>query len=483
MSSLIRNGLWLLLLGLAFTATVGGNCESNGPVSAGEVLRGTVMGQVTVDGAGRPGVTVALRIGTTTIATTQTGSGGTYTFANVVTEAKTVAVTPPSGTTCDPTQRNVTVTGGGTTTANFACMTPPPQTGTVTGQVTLDGSGLAGVAVTLLDGARTIATTTTDMGGTYGFSNVAIGTKTVSIAQPSGANCSTTQLDVTLPVGGTTTANFACLRPRGTVTGQVTMDGAGVSGVAVTLRDGPTTIATTTTGQVGTYQFSNVALGPWTVSIAQPPGASCSTTQLNVTVVAGTATANFACTTPGPQTGTVTGQVTVDGVGVSGVTVTLRVGTSTIATTTTDQGGTYQFSNVALGPWTVSIAQPPDASCSTTQLNVTVPAAGVAIADFICTLPPPPPPTGTVAGLVLVDCQGPRCQGASGVRVSLVMENGTTLSTTSDEGFYRFSHPFIVGFGTVSITPPAGQHCPSTQQDVMVPAGGSATATFRCQSS
>ena len=84
------------MLGLAVTATVGGSCDSGGPVSAGEVPSGTVTGQVTVDGAGRAGVTVPLRIGTTTIATTQTGSGGTYAFANVVTEAKTVAITPPS---------------------------------------------------------------------------------------------------------------------------------------------------------------------------------------------------------------------------------------------------------------------------------------------------------------------------------------------------------------------------------------------------
>jgi hypothetical protein len=105
------------------------------------------------------------------------------------------------------------VTGGGTATANFGCETPEPDTGTVTGTVTVDGTGESGVAVTLREGTTVIGTTTTGTSGTYTFTNVSTGTKNVSITPPEGATCDDTDQDVTVPGGGTATANFACTRP------------------------------------------------------------------------------------------------------------------------------------------------------------------------------------------------------------------------------------------------------------------------------
>lgn len=86
-----------------------------------------------------------------------------------------------------------------------------------------------------------------------------------------------------------------------------------------------------------------------------------------------------------PTTGTVRGQVTVNGVGEAGVTVILRLGITTLATTTTDIAGNYLFSGVSPGPRIVEIQPPSGAMCPMTQRNVPVTAGGVATADFACT--------------------------------------------------------------------------------------------------
>lgn len=48
----------------------------------------------------------------------------------------------------------------------------------------------------------------------------------------------------------------------------------GVSGVAVTLKQGATTVATTTTDASGLYSFTNVVPGTYTVVFQKPSGSS-----------------------------------------------------------------------------------------------------------------------------------------------------------------------------------------------------------------
>ncbi len=215
--------LRVAILALGVATMMAGNCDPKGPdffdlIGGGGVPQtGTVTGTVTVDGSGQSGVTVRLRDGSTTLATTTTGANGSYTFSNASTGARTVEIDEPSGAECAQTSQNVTVSAGGTATANFACTTPEPETGTVTGTVTVNGTPESGVAVTLREGSTVIGTTTTGSNGTYTFPNVATGTKNVSIVNPQGATCPGPQ-DVTVPAGGSATANFACTGPSGTFT-------------------------------------------------------------------------------------------------------------------------------------------------------------------------------------------------------------------------------------------------------------------------
>ncbi|GAB0120108.1 hypothetical protein Acid7E03_41800 [Acidisoma sp. 7E03] len=95
---------------------------------------------------------------------------------------------------------------------------PAPQTGGVTGTVFNDANadgtqqtsegGLAGQAVTLLQGSAVIATTTTAVNGAYSFSGIAAGSYTVSVTKAAGETFTTAgTTGITVTGGGTTVVN------------------------------------------------------------------------------------------------------------------------------------------------------------------------------------------------------------------------------------------------------------------------------------
>lgn len=167
----------------------------------------------------------------------------------------------------------------------------------------------------------------------------------------------------------------------GAITGVVSVDGLPRAEVVVILREGATTIETFTSEEDGGYEFLNLEPGSYTLT-ATITGAQCP--EVTATVVADQlSTVDLPCTSP--TTGTVTGRVTVNGAGQAGVPVTLRQGVVTLATTTTDIEGDYQFAGVAPGPRNVLIQPPTGVTCTSTQRNVTVVAGQAATADFECT--------------------------------------------------------------------------------------------------
>lgn len=179
--------------------------------------------------------------------------------------------------------------------ADFFEVVSVSGTGGIAGQVTVDGVARAGAVVILRQGATTAGTFVSDAEGRYMFLNLQPGTYILSTTIQ-GANCP--EVTAQIAADQNSELNLICVTPTtGTVTGQVTVNDAGEAGVMVILRQGITTLASTTTDAGGTYQFSGVAPGPRTVQIQPPFGVTCSNTQRNVTVTAGgTATVDFACT-------------------------------------------------------------------------------------------------------------------------------------------------------------------------------------------
>ena len=116
-----------------------------------------------------------------------------------------------------------------TTVTPVAPVVPAPIFGTVSGTVSVEGSGLLGVSVNLV-GAASQSTSTGSSGG-YSFGNVSAGTHSVQIsgAPVEVAFVSTTAVVTITTSGQTVTADFGGNYIRtSSITGSVTAEGEGV---------------------------------------------------------------------------------------------------------------------------------------------------------------------------------------------------------------------------------------------------------------
>ena len=143
-----------------------------------------------------------------------TDSSGNYTISNVLVGTYSVTADAPA---FDPsTSTGVSVTNGNTTTANFTLTpTPAPQIGDIEGTVkTTGGSAISGATVVISESS---ASATTAGNGTFGFTNVASGTYTLT-ASKSGYFDST-EVTVQVSDNETTTVDFVLTAvPAGSVT-------------------------------------------------------------------------------------------------------------------------------------------------------------------------------------------------------------------------------------------------------------------------
>ena len=231
--------------------------------------------------------------------------------------------------------------------------TPPPPTGSIEGQVSIEGQGVDGVTVTLSGGG---ATATTSGGGAYRFTDVEGGTYTVTISgYPSDASFDATSASATIASANQVVRlNFTGSYIRtASVLGRVTVEGAGQANVKVTLSG--TSDATTATDGGGDYAFTGLRAGTYTVEISEFDAGSYgfSNTSQSATVgVGASANVNFAGTHI--RTASIRGTVSVDGEGLGGVRVSLSGGSE--ASATTDGAGSYAFTDLQAGAYTVAIS-------------------------------------------------------------------------------------------------------------------------------
>jgi hypothetical protein len=236
----------------------------------------------------------------------------------------------------------------------------------------------------------------------------------------------------------------------GTIAGTVTIEGTGASGVTVTLSSG----TTTTTGSDGTYTFSSVPAGAYTVSIsgyASDATFDATAKAATITTAGQVATVNFAGSYI--KTSSIVGVVTGGGSPLTGVTVSM--GSSS---TTTDASGAYSFSGLRKGSYTVSISGY-DATMYTFSSTSTTVDLGVGeskVVSFNGSLVT----TASITGRMFLDENNKDNTYTAGLEdnlavagVTVTLEGGavnnTTTTQTASDGTYSFSN---LAAGTYRVT-------------------------------
>ena len=213
---------------------------------------------------------------------------------------------------------------------------------------------LSGATVSLSGGPSSPPTQTTNASGATTFSNLAVGTYTVT-ASLTGFQTNSTLATV---IANTTTGVTVSLAPV-SVPGAMTVSvrrsdtNAVLPGASVTLSGGPSSAPTKTTDAGGTTQFLDLLPGTYTVTVSL---AGFQTNSVAASVTANTVTAATVILTPVSQTGTLTVTVRRSDTSalLSGATVALSGGPSSPPSQTTSGSGTTTFSNLAVGSYTVT---------------------------------------------------------------------------------------------------------------------------------
>ncbi len=320
---------------------------------------------------------------------------------------------------------------------------PPPPTGSIVGQVSIEGMGVDGISVSLSNGASTA----TAGGGNYRFDNVEQGSYTVTISgYPADASFDATSAPASIgDTGGTVTVDF-----RGTyirtaaIMGTVTVEKMGLPGVTVRLSG--MADAEMTTDNDGVYKFDALRGGTYSVEISGFPD-----TEVSFSSTSGAATVGVGETKVVSFDGTyvrtagIQGQVSVDGEGLPGVRVTL-LGEGEDRSETTNASGQYSFANLKKGTYQVGITNPDpdDYEFLVTSKSQTIATGEVANVPFEGTLLR----TAGIAGRVSLD-DG---MGLDDVTVTLAgAAEATTM--TKNGGQYSFAG-LAAGTYVLSITNP-----------------------------
>ena len=305
---------------------------------------------------------------------------------------------------------------------------PPPATGSIAGQVSIEGMGIDGVSVNLSNGAST----TTAGGGTYRFDGVEAGAYTVTISGfPADASFDATSAAATIPeTGGSVTLDFRGSYIRtASIMGTVTVENTGLGGVTVRLSG--MADAQTATDNNGQYAFTGLRSGTYAVEISgfDMDEVGFGSVYSSATVGVGESKIiSFDGTYL--RTAGIMGQVSVEGVGLAGVTVTMT-GEGEDKTDVTDAGGLYGFSKLKAGSYSVAISgyDTDDHEFATTSKSVAIALGETANVPFEGTLLR----TSGISGRVSVEGMG-----LDDVEVALTGAAVAT-ATTANGGQYAFA--------------------------------------------
>jgi len=165
----------------------------------------------------------------------------------------------------------------------------------------------------------------------------------------------------------------------GTITGTVSIEGAGADGISVALSSG----ASTTTAGGGAYSFTGVPGGAYTVTISDyPTDVTFSSTSKAAAIQTAGQSVPVDFSGSYIRTASIIGSVTAGGTGIAGVSVAAD-GPGGTQNKVTDANGGFNFTALRAGSYTVTISNiPATYNFTTTTQTVTVAAGATEQAQF-----------------------------------------------------------------------------------------------------
>ena len=316
-----------------------------------------ITGQVSVEGVGLENVTVSLQ-GRGEERTASTNSAGQYTFSELRSGDYSVGITNPNADEYgfEVTSKTVTIAHGETGSVPFKGILL--RTATIMGTVTVEGvGGIEGVMVSI-QGEGHEDERMTNAAGQFSFTELHAGDYSVGITgfDDDLYGFEETTATVTVALQGTATVPFKGteLRTAG-IEGTITVEDHPIPGVTVTVTGGPKDEEhTRVTNDAGYYLVDRLHAGTYTITISDFDAneyefvATAKTTDVALRTTATVAFQGDLLRTAG-----ISGRVSVEGMGLDGVTVTLS-GDADMTAETAD-GGQYAFTGLASGDYTVAI--------------------------------------------------------------------------------------------------------------------------------
>ncbi|MBI5638857.1 MAG: carboxypeptidase regulatory-like domain-containing protein, partial [Nitrospirae bacterium] len=320
----------------------------------------------TVTGGGGATVTLSGAAAKTTTA----DAAGNYSFTGLLAGSYTVTAAK-TGYTMAPASQAVAVSGANVTGKNFSATL---ITYAIKGSVKLGTIGLSGASMTATAGTMATTPVTTGADGSFTIPALVPGTYTVT-ATKAGYTVSAAQ-SVMLSTADATVPAFSATLITYPITGKVTSGTVGLGGVKVSVSG---TALSAITAADGTYTISSVAPSA-TVYTVTPTLAGYAFTPANKPVTvsnASVAGVNFA-------TYSIKGSVMSGSIGLSGATVTAKLGATPIRSVTTIADGSFTIQGLPAGTYMVAAATA-GYTVSAYQ-TVTISAADATVPAFTATL-------------------------------------------------------------------------------------------------
>ncbi len=315
-----------------------------------------ITGQVSVEGTGLADVTVSMQ-GRGEERTATTNSAGQYTFSELRSGDYSVGITNPNTDQYgfDVTSKTVTISHGETASVPFDGILL--RTAAIMGTVTVEGTGIENVMVSV-QGEGAELETMTNAVGQFSFTELHAGDYSIGITgfddDLYGFDVTTATVTVALQETATVPFTGIMLRTAG-ISGTVTVEGHAIPGVTVTVTGGPKDEEhTRTTNDAGYYMVDELHAGDYAVAISDFDANEYefeATTQSISVGLRETATVAFQGELL--RTAGISGRVSVEGVGLDGIMVTLS-GDADMTAETAD-GGQYAFTGLAAGDYMVAI--------------------------------------------------------------------------------------------------------------------------------